>query len=89
MSDIEPREIALQEFNEEYPDKLRQGIQYSDKEFDHAVLRTWKNGTTSVARLNKKKTAWVFVRFATEDDIRRVKRMLDAKKNAVSLLGDK
>jgi hypothetical protein len=89
MSDVEPVQIAIREFDAEYPDKLLQGVQYTDKEFEHAILRTWKNGTTSVARLNKKKTAWVFVRFATEDDIRRVKRMLDAKKNAVNLLGDK
>lgn len=71
-----------------YEARIREGIQYKDTEFAHAMLRTWPDGRTCISRLNKKENAWVFVRLATAEDIAKIKRFLEAKKNAIELLGE-
>lgn len=89
MSDFEPREGALYDLEAEFPGRLQKGIQYKDKEFDHAMLRTWPDGRTCISRMNRNKTAWVFVRLATIEDITAIKKMLAAKKNEIKLFGEK
>lgn len=72
-----------------YEVRIHTGIQYKDKEFDHAMIRTWPDGRTCVSRLNRRKDAWVFVRLATDEDIAAIKKMLAAKKNAEAFFGEK
>lgn len=79
----------LLEFEKEFTGTLAKGVQFKDKEFEHGVFRTWPDGRTCMSRLSSNKRAWVFVRLATETDIRSVFKMLMAKKNAIELLGDK
>lgn len=70
-----------------YEARIREGIQYKNSEFAHAMLRTWPDGRTCISRLNKKQNAWVFVRLATDEDIAAVQKMLAAKKNADAFFG--
>jgi hypothetical protein len=74
---------------EPYEARIHKGIQYHDSEFEHAMIRLWPDGRLCISRLNKRKDAWVFVRLATDNDVKRVKKMLSAKKNVFDLLGDK
>lgn len=87
MSDIEPRDMALAEFEKEHPDQINKGVQYKSAEFDHAMLRKWPDGRLCVSRLNRKKNAWVFVRNATVEDIERIRKMLGDAKKAQELFG--